>query len=337
MALIAYRLAFNGPIHLGTGRERDLADLDLLPRSDTLAAAIISLWRHVMPDASASDVTRIAADPPFAISSALPTVMIDGNWRTLLFVPAGTFDRVADLPSDLRKTLKRIRFADPDALRALLAGRLPNTAAPCGEALMNANFRGELWHYQSRLRLQVDRLGDRPMEGMLYEFGAVQLDRRARLTVVIDFIEEGSRREVEAALALLGDEGIGGDRSSGYGGFEIEQVIEDFGEEFADLGSGARLSLSLLYPARDEIEAGLLDAPAEYTITSRGGWVTAPGAGTTRRKPVNMIVEGAIVRDLGRRSYGASPIVLEEGNGSGHPVFRPGRAVTIPIKPPGAP
>ena len=140
MALIAYRLAFKGPIHLGTGRERDLADLDLLPRSDTLAAAIISLWRHVMPDASASDVTRIAADPPFAISSALPTVMIDGNWRTLLFVPAGTFDRVAELPSDLRKTLKRIRFADPDALRALLAGRLPNTAAPCGEALMNANF-----------------------------------------------------------------------------------------------------------------------------------------------------------------------------------------------------
>ncbi len=249
MALIAYRLAFNGPIHLGTGRERDLADLDLLPRSDTLAAAIISLWRHVMPDASASDVTRIAADPPFAISSALPTVMIDGNWRTLLFVPAGTFDRVADLPSDLRKTLKRIRFADPDALRALLAGRLPNTAAPCGEALMNANFGGELWHHQSRLRLQVDRLGDRPMEGMLYEFGAVQLDRRVRLTVVIDFIEEGSRRGVEAALALLGDEGIGGDRSSGYGGFEIEQVIEDFGEEFADLGSGARLSLSLLYPA----------------------------------------------------------------------------------------
>ena len=101
------------------------------------------------------------------------------------------------------------------------------------------------------------------MEGMLYEFGAVQLDRRVRLTVVIDFIEEGSRREVEAALALLGDEGIGGDGSSGYGGFEIEQVIEDFGEEFADLGSGARLSLSLLYPGRDEIEAGLLDAPAD--------------------------------------------------------------------------
>ena len=176
------------------------------------------------------------------------------------------------------------------------------------------------------------------MEGMLYEFGAVQLDGRARLTVVIDFIEEGSRREVEAALALLGDEGIGGDRSSGYGGFEIEQVIEDFGEEFADLGSGARLSLSLLYPARDEIEAGLLDAPAEYTITSRGGWVTAPGAGTTRRKPVNMIVEGSIVRDLGRRSYGASPIVLEEVATAPAILYSgPGRAVTIPIKPPGAP
>lgn len=339
MALVAYRLAFEGPFHLGTGRDGDLANLDLLPRSDTLAAAIISLWRHVMPAASAGDVTHLAAAPPFAISSALPTVMAGGDWRTLLFVPAGTFDRVAELPSGLRKELKRIRFADADALRALLGGRLPVTAAQSGEALISGNFQGELWHHQSRLRLQVDRIGDRPMEGLLYEFGSVQLGVRARLTVVVDFIEEESRRGVEAALALLGDEGIGGDRSSGYGGFEIEQVSENFGKDFADLGDGARLSLSLLYPSRDEIEAGLLDAPAEYTIASRGGWTTAQGAGAMRRKPVNLIVEGSIIRDLRRRSYGASPMVLEAGAGAGptHPVFRPGRAVTIPIKPPGAP
>ncbi len=339
MALVAYRLALRGPLHLGTGREGDLADLDLLPRSDTLAAAIISLWRHVMPEASASDITHIAAEPPFAISSALPTVMVGGDWRPLLFIPAGTFDRLAELPSTLRKELKRIRFADFDALRALLSGRLPKTAAQYGEALISGNFRGELWHNQSRLRIQVDRIGDRPMEGMLYEFGSLQLGEPVRLSVIIDFIEESSRRGVEAALALLGDEGIGGDRSSGYGGFEIEQISENFGEDFAVLDGGARLSLSLLYPSRDEIEAGLLDAPAEYTIASRGGWTTAQGAATMRRKPVNMIVEGSVIRDLGRRTYGASPIVLEarDGDGPAHPVFRPGRAVTIPIKPPGAP
>jgi CRISPR-associated protein Csm4 len=338
MALIAYRLACKSPFHLGTGRRGDLADLDLLPRSDTLASAIISVWRHVISEASATDVTRIAADPPFAISSALPTVMVGDAWRTLLFVPAGTFDRVAGLPSDIRKELKRIRFADSDALGALLNGRLPNTAAQCGEALISGNFEGDLWHKQSRLRMQVDRFNDHPIEGMLYEFGSVQLAAQVRLSIAIDFIDESSRGAVEAALALLGDEGIGGDRSSGYGGFEIEEVRENFAQDFADLGDGARLSLSLLCPARDEIEAGLLDAPAEYTIASRGGWTTSPGAAAMRRRPVNMLVEGSIIRDLGRRIYGASPMVLEGGDGAGtaHPVFRPGCAVTIPIKPPGA-
>ena len=122
MALVAYRLALKGPLHLGTGREGDLADLDLLPRSDTLAAAIISLWRHVMPEASASDITHIAAEPPFAISSALPTVMVGGDWRPLLFIPAGTFDRLAELPSSLAQRaqanpLRRFRCASRLAQR----------------------------------------------------------------------------------------------------------------------------------------------------------------------------------------------------------------------------
>ena len=336
MALVAYRLAFKGPLHLGTGREGDLADLDALPRSDTLAAALISLWRHVVPGAADSDVTPIAADPPFAISSALPTLRIGGKWQTLLFVPAGIFDRVANLSSARRKQLKRVRFADLDALRALLAGSIADNAAQYGEAMITENFQGELWSERSRMRLQVDRLGQPPMEGMFYEFGGVHLRRRVRLTVVVDFVDESCRRDLEAALALLGDEGIGGGRSVGYGGFGIEQVEEGFS---AELGSGARLSLSLLHPSREEIESGLLDSPAEYLIVSRGGWATPAGTAGLRRKAVDMIAEGSIIRDLGRAHYGASPMVLEAGGGAGlaHPVFRPGRAVTIPIKPPGAP
>jgi CRISPR-associated protein Csm4 len=336
MALVAYRLAFKGPLHLGTGREGDLTDLDVLPRSDTLAAALISLWRHVVPGAADGDVTRIAADPPFAISSALPTLRLGGQWQTLLFVPAGIFDRIANLSSTQRKQLKRVRFADLDSLRALLAGRIPDNSAQYGEAMITGDFQGELWSERSRMRLQIDRCGDRPMEGLLYEFGGVHLGPRVRLTVVVDFIDESCRSDIEAALALLGDEGIGGGRSVGYGGFGIERVEEGFD---AELGSGARLALSLLHPSRDEIENGLLDSPAEYLVVSRGGWATPAGAAGMRRKPVNMIAEGSIIRDLGRAHYGASPMVLEAGGGAGpaHPVFRPGRAVTIPIKPPGAP
>jgi len=332
MALVAYRLAFKDPLHLGTGRDGDLSDLDALPRSDTVAGAIVALWRHVVPSASEGDVSRIAADPPFAVSSAMPTLRLDGKWDTLLFVPAGIFDHVGELSAAERKTFKRIRFANVQSIRSLLSGRLPSGAVPRGDALIPAAFHGELWTSQSRLRLQVDRFGDRPMEGQLFEFASLHLADDVGLTVIIDFIDAACRRDVEAALALLGDEGIGADRTAGYGTFSVEAAEEGFAP---DLGKGARLSLSLLHPIRDEVEHGLLDAPAEYLITSRGGWATSARAAGLRRKVVNMLTEGSLIRDLGRRRYGGSPMVLEATSGGAeHPVYRVGAAVTIPIGPP---
>jgi len=333
MSLAAYRMGFKGPIHLGTGREGDLADLDALPRSDTLAAAIISLWRHVVPSASDDDIAKLAERPPFAISSAFPVLPFGGKWEPLLFTPVGIFDHVENLPAGLRKSFKRIRFADRAAIRALLEGGLPSKWSIIGVALLSYDLSGERWSNQFRLRLQVDRLGDRPMEGQLYEFGGLQLGNNVKLLVLLDFIDESCRSDVEAALRLLGDEGIGGDRTVGYGGFEIEQIDEDFDPA---LGTGARLSLSLLHPSLEEVERGILDPPAEYVITPRGGWTTTSSGSSFRRKSVNMLTEGSVVRELGSRRYGDSPRVLEAGSefGPKHPVFRPGGAVTVPIESP---
>jgi hypothetical protein len=99
-------------------------------------------------------------------------------------------------------------------------------------------------------------------------------------------------------------------------------------------GKGMRLSLSLLHPSRTEIEGGLLDPPARYDTVVRGGWVTSPGASTLRKKAVRMLAEGAVVRDLGVERLGDSPLVLEPWPefGLGHPVFRPGVAVTVPVE-----
>ena len=335
MALVAYRLAFRGPIHLGTGREGDLADLDFPPRSDTIASAIVALWRHVGGGASDQEVTRIAAQPPFAVSSAMPTVLVGDKWETLLFLPAGIFDRLLPLSGAERKILKRVRFGSIESLQSLLNGRMPHGAIARGDALVPATFDGELWTNHSRLRLQVDRMGDRPMDGQLYEFGGVHLANNVCLIVVVDFIDAGCRSTVEAALALLGDEGIGADRTAGYGAFTVEHVEERFAP---DLGTGARLSLSLLHPTRDEIAGGLLDSPAEYLITTRGGWATSMNTVSFRRKVVNMLAEGSLVKDLGSRRYGDSAMVLEPGDsGPSHPVCRLGTAVTLPIKPPDAP
>src|SRR5262249_30864117 len=155
--------------------------------------------------------------------------------------------RIPALPAIERKKLKRVRFASVESLRSLLNGNMPPGVVAIGEALVPASFDGELWINQSRLRLQVDRMGDRPMDGQLYEFGGVQLSSKVCLTVIVDFIDKGCRSNVEAALSLLGDEGIGADRTAGYGSFAIDDAEAGFA---VDLGTGARLCLSLLHPTR---------------------------------------------------------------------------------------
>jgi CRISPR-associated protein Csm4 len=183
---------------------------------------------------------------------------------------------------------------------------------------------------QSRLRLAANRLGDGPIPGLLYEFGAIHFDPNVRLTVVAAFSDSRTRPDFEGTLRLLGDEGVGADRSSGYGRFEVE-AAEPF---TVSLGAGMRLSLSLLHPAEAEVTGGLLDEPARYDLVIRGGWVTGPGARTLRKRNVRMLSEGSVIRDLGRERYGDSPEVLEPRPELGlhHPVYRPGVAVAVPIE-----
>ncbi len=331
MTLTAYRLRPLGPMHLGTGRADDLADLDDLPRSDTIAAALLSVWHHISKDGGT--VSALATDPPFAVSSALPTAEIDGRHIILFPIPFGLLDHLTALQRP-DKRIRRARFATSSILRELLAGRIPADVRPVGSCLLDgatwARFPSGLWRNDSRLRLAVNRLGDGPIEGLLYEFGSVIFAPRLSLTVVAAFVDAAIRPTFEAALALLGDEGLGADRSSGYGRLSVE-AAEPFN---VSLGKGMRLNLSLLHPSVEEIGQGLLDSPAAYDLVTRGGWVTAPGARTLRKQTVRMLSEGSVVRDLGRERYGDSPKVLDPlpALGLRHCVHRPGIAVTLPIE-----
>lgn len=326
--LFAYRLRLKSSLHIGSGRTDDLTDIDELPRSDTLAAALLSVWGHVT--LGQSDIGSLAADPPFAVSSALPTLELAGKTTCLLPMPVGLLDQLSDGRA-VDKQLRRARFVAPDLFPPLLRGELPEEVAVVGTCLLPARdaFAVPLWTTDTRLRLAVNRLGDGPIEGLLYEFGAVSFRPDVSLTVVACFDSADVQRGFEAALRFLGDEGIGADRSCGYGCFEVAAA----GPFRAELGKGMRLSLSLMHPTLNEVDGGLLGEPARYEFEIRGGWVTSPGARTLRRRGVRMLREGSVLRDLGARPYGDSPCVLDAlpELGLGHPVYRPGKAVTLPI------
>jgi CRISPR-associated protein Csm4 len=330
MSLVAYRLRPAAPMHLGAGRADDLADLEELPRSDTILAGVVSA--SCLLGASAQEAEDLAAHPPFALSSALPTVEVGGRHVCLLPVPTGLFDRLRSHDRG-DKRLRRARYVPPAILEELLAGRIPDDVVAVGGVLIDRSsatrFPKGLWRTASRTRLAVNRLDDGPIEGLLYEFGEVVFSPGVTLTILVSFQQPEKRSAFEAALRLLADEGLGADRTAGYGRLGLE-AAEPFN---VAPGTGMRLNLSLLHPTKAEVEKGLLDEPAVYDLVIRGGWVTAPGGRTLRRRAVRMLSEGAVVRDLGTDAYGDSPRVLEPMPelGLSHSVYRPGVAVTVPI------
>ncbi len=133
-------------------------------------------------------------------------------------------------------------------------------------------------------------------------------------------------RHFEAALELLGDTGIGADRSNGNGHFAVVPLKD------VDLpkveGANAAMLLSLWFPAAGETDALKSDVARWETIL-RAGWIS-PGYGfSNMRKPVWMFCEGSI---LSREVRGNIVDVTPDGTEIGHKIFRSGRALTIPIK-----
>jgi len=305
VSLVQYILQPKSAFHFGTEREDDPSDLEDLPRSDTLAAAILSVWGSVDSEASESRVEGMAADPPFAVSSAMPALERGDHVETLVFIPLGLAER---MPFDdrTRKSFRRVRFASVDALRAMLAKKTPPSSAflvsgggvllSTGSALefssdpqsgdeanrqLSAMWRNRLWVRDSRPRLSIDRATGRAAAGILFRYDSTFFRGDVRLTIFAEFREPSCRSGFERALRLLGDEGIGGGRSIGHGRFTLQRIVENFD---LGLGTGARLLLSLTHPAASEIAQGLLDLPATYELVPRGGWAELRGAGAARRK-----------------------------------------------------
>ena len=333
-----YRLCFTSPLHLGRGRQ-EWTEIDPLPRSDTLTAALFSLWPHLFPE---DTVEELAQAPPFALSSALPWVEEDGQVDYFLPCPLGLLDGLARGAKE-RKSLKKISHLTPELIRRLL-NREPLQGEQ-GRRYGDKQIKDtRLWshrpsdqgspdlpfqHRSERLRLTVDRFGGGSVPGLLFDFAAVEFAQNCGVAVFAWFAGEEIQRKVEAVLRLLGEEGLGGDRTAGLGRFEVAAEEE---MPFPNLGTGGRLLLSLYHPTTGEVEAGVLDK-ARYELITRSGWVTAPGAMSLRRQAVRMLREGSVIPDLGKDLYGDAVRVLESFPELGlhHPIFRGSPALALPI------
>ncbi|MBM3738077.1 MAG: hypothetical protein FJW39_20030 [Acidobacteria bacterium] len=168
----------------------------------------------------------------------------------------------------------------------------------------------------------VDRMEHGSMQ--LHQTACLEFADGAGLWFAAECEDDMWGDRLESAIRLLGDSGIGGERSLGWGHFEVLE---------AKRGSLEKLIFGPRYDAADGGEQGywmlslLNPGPADRIDWERGAYSVVERRGRGLR-PVRMIREGSVLIAQDP-PHGAAPDVAPEG--SPHPVYRAGLGLPVAL------
>ncbi|GAB4338185.1 MAG: type III-A CRISPR-associated RAMP protein Csm4 [Dehalococcoidia bacterium] len=315
-------------LRLGAHAE-DIDRARTLAASDTLFGALCWATKAIFgTDALEVWLNGLKSGRQLRISSMLPVRWEHGKPGEVFF-PLPIRKPVRQL--DDRKLLRQVSFIDRATYHWLFqAEDRAEMPRRLGELLgfgLEGSEKGPPWEVQSRPRVTVDR---RSGAAALYESAATHFVRPPATEgmvaavvpgIVVWAAEVAALDHVTTCLRVLGEAGIGGERSSGLGRFEL------LGPHACDLpvtaSPAAGPTLSLCWPSPDDREAGAfeLDQDQGYRVVERGGWVASEEWSGWRSKRVAMLAEGSY---LGGNGPGGGLVDVTPKAGAGHPVYRYG-------------
>lgn len=325
----AIRLRFITPLHIGRGMDADMSRSDTLLHSDTLKSALyatghslFSSWRD--PDYYFNG---------FSISSCFPYA--DGEY----FLPRPhlradfSFTHLQEDESGAAKAYKRISYLSLPQFREVLAG-MPvkmnrDQLTRDGEFVFSGPAkRPRVFSSEVQQRVLVPRAGQGDSEP--YYVDRLYFEEDCGFYFLASFSNDKLRSEVLQALALLGEKGIGTDKSVGNGLFYFnEREVEKIQLGSAKF-SGRQMALGLYLPAPAEVEQTNWDA-GSWNLLKRGGYMGGSSdmdLYTLRRKSVYMFTEGSVFHSQ-TPLHGKYLDLKPEWNGPIHPVWRDGQPLFI--------
>src|SRR5215212_679970 len=276
MALVA-KLRMRAPLHVGSSTLGEENTYDYVP-SDTLFSALCHAYLELYGrEALEALLARFEEEPPFLISSAFPF------FEDTLFLPFPRIAAVSRLDGEERgskKLLKEVPWLSLDDLSRMMRGEDPYAAEKADKLPRKELLpRVALDRESSSSSLYYARRAVFPEEGGLW----VLLDARG---------DRALESDLAGALHLLGDIGLGGERSVGCGRFQPD--FEDPPDELSHhLGSNAPyVTLSRVCP-----EPGTSGEVDRYALVESKGWMLSPTGAQLKRKSVWFFVEGSSFRE----------------------------------------
>lgn len=342
----------NAPFHFGK-RGVGLNETDVTLPADSLFSALCVAFQMAHgTDALISLLARFpiyseeAKTPPFRITSLMPTAKgIDLLPMPRLQPKINTNGLAA------RKQWKEIDWVSRHVFQKLITGQELSEDLETGEMVGEQiipftiqagsvwldsaayqQFDGDdtlLWQTSVRPRVTVDRIST---ASTAFSSGGLYFAQKynAGLYALIRWETEDEllRGQLAQALQVLGENGIGGERSYGYGQFSptITTIADDFSMSDATYFT----TLSPYLPQTNE--QMVFDIHARYQIVLRRGWMSTPGYSNLRRPTIRMIDTGGVLYQPPNQSVvGALADATPEVLGKSLRIYRYGIAWPVPV------
>lgn len=318
------KLYFTSPLHLSRGRDYYDEAAKVL-HSDSLVSALfvaaLQLGAEPQQAEAMLDACRFSSAFPFSGDTYYFP-------KPLVRLPFP----IANVAENKRsKPYKRIQYLDQHWFELLLKGKADEIHQDVH--LTQADFLSQKAPenaeiYKSEVVQRVKIAPDQRTDAMPFFTDRLFFAQDAGLFVLVDCQDKANKDLLFSSFRLLGDLGIGTDRSTGNGFFKpcFTTLSLEVPEKAA-----YQCNLGLYLPQAGELDADDLEQSA-WNITKRGGYIAGSGNEDflrLRKKTVFMFQEGSVFPN---KPLGGNRVDLAPKWQGMHAVWREGRPIFLPMQ-----
>ena len=324
MSVFVAQFRFRSPVRFGIDPPRSESSEEKV-HSDTLFSGLCHSWA-LLHGKSGLDalLSQFDESPPFLLSSGFVFT------KDTFFLPKP----LSQFPGfEASETGSKILDAERVLRAAGFLGFKDFECWAAAERVSLSSFLESQAQYQASFSpLETPRaaVSRSDLGFSAFRCSAVQFSDDCGLYVLFRFADDRLAEKTRQSLRFLGEIGVGGERSFGYGRFELtfEPADEKWNRLFNQRGE-LFLCLSLCHPA--SIGPDLLQG-ASYQLLRRRGRCYSPFASEQpKRKSVVMFGEGSVFRrQIEGHLVDVTPSSWDRREL--HPIYRYGYALTVPIR-----
>jgi len=338
------KLKFISPVHFWRGRE-ELDKTELIYHSDSLKSALYAVGFSLFDEWKNADYFF----DNFQISSCFPYA---GNE---LFLPKPQLKRKLKFSNanedNASKKAKKIEFIEHTVFKKLVNSEKEeiaidsNNISPDGAFICKSNStftlkdeKGNLTEFlfyktevQQRVNVpnEVEEIDSKP-----FYIDRIYFEKNCGLYFLAEFESEMIRSQVLQALKLLGENGIGTDRTVGNGQFDFNAITDVSDFNFGISGKTENHLLLGLYLPTIEEHQQIDFEKSHWSLLKRGGYMAGSSEEELmhlRKKSIYMFGEGSVLKSDKLLKGKFENLAPDWNNEKIHPVWRDGQCLLLKI------